>query len=480
MTTSLPFTKIVCTLGPACSTEKQILELAKGGMTIARLNFSHGNWEQHRETIRMLHRVNTRLQASKNPPYCIGIMLDTKGPEVRTGVVDKPLDIKANEEVVFSYTPRPKEKRQVILVNHKYFAQDVRGADSILLDNGKMEFALVKVDSSGAVVAKALESGSIGSRRHVNLPGANLRIDSVTERDWEDIAHGVSEGIDFIALSFVREAKEIEEVRAFLKKKKQTNVRLIAKVETRQAVENMESVVAASDAVMVARGDLGAEVSFERIPVIQDQLVAMCRDMGKPVIVATHMLESMIDDPMPTRAEVTDIAHAATSGTDTTMLSGETASGKYPLKALDAMARVLKATEDHLRKFRKMEEASVNKDNDARASAAVTLAISTDATALVVMTRTGLTARDISRFRPTVPIIAFTHKPEVQRSMQILYGVIPVLIPFSDTDPEQTVATAFIEGKKRGLFQKGAKCVLVSDAKAHKLTTRSIQMRLIP
>lgn len=470
-------TKIICTLGPACHTEEQVMALARLGMGIARINLSHGTWDEHQETIKLIKRINERLAKDKSIPPCIAILLDTKGAEVRTGVVDTPLQIAKDEEVVFSPHPCPKEKRQVVLVNHEGFAKDVRQAERILLDNGKLIFELVTVNKDGTVVAKAKEDGSIGSRRHVNLPGANLDMPSLTDKDWEDITHGADEGVDYLGLSFVREAKEAEEVREFLRKRG-TPVGLVAKVETRQAVKNMVEIIRVSDAIMVARGDLGAEVDFERIPVIQDELVSLSREAGKPVIVATHMLESMIENPMPTRAEVTDIAHAATIGTDVTMLSGETASGKFPFAALEAMVRVLRATEEHMARLRRMEEASVRTEREARAEAAVTLAISTGASALIVMTRGGQTARDLCRFRPHLPIIAFTPSAEVQRTLQLSYGVIPLRVDFDD-DPEQTVDEAMAIAKTMGLLKSGDRCVLVSDARTRDSAVCTIQIRMI-
>ncbi len=470
-------TKITCTLGPSCGTEADILRLARAGMSVARINLSHGTRDQHRKTIQTLHSVNKTLASHASHPTCIGILLDTKGAEVRTGIVDTPLQIAKDEDVVFSPVPVPGEKRQVVIVNHKHFNKDAKQAETILLDNGKLTFELVSINKNGTVVARAREDGSIGSRRHVNLPGANLDMPSLTDKDWEDIDQGTTEGVDFLGLSFIREAREIEEVRNHLRKKKRT-AQIIAKVETRQAVANMESIIEASDGIMVARGDLGAEVPFERIPVIQDQLVSLSRIAGKPVIVATHMLESMCENPMPTRAEVTDIAHAASTFTDMTMLSGETASGKHPLASLEAMVRVLTATETHLEGMRRMVDAPVRTEREARAQAAVTLALSTNASAIVVMSRTGQNVRDICRYRPRLPVIGFTPDIETQRSLQLTYGVIPLMIDFNK-DPEKTVTEAFAMARERKLLKRGEKCVLLSDSKAHDLTVSTVQIRTI-
>lgn len=470
-------TKIICTLGPTAGTPQQIAALARGGMNVARINLSHGTWEQHRKTIRIVKALNRKLSASGTLPSAIGILLDTKGAEVRTGTVREPLEIRRGERVVFSPRPLPRERMQVVIVDHKKFSTDVRHADQILLDNGKMQFELVSVRRDGSVIVRAKDAGVIGSRRHVNLPGANLDMPSLTRDDWESIRKGADEGVDFLGLSFVRSASEVEDVRAFLRKRKK-DTKLVAKIETRQAVERLQSIIDVSDVVMVARGDLGAEIPFEQMPVVQDDIVSRSRASGKPVIVSTHMLESMIENPMPTRAEIMDIAHAATISTDVTMLCGETANGAYPLKALDAMVRVLRATETHLAQEHRMLDAVIRNDRDAQAKAAVTQAIASGAAAMVVMTRTGETAREVARFRPHLPVIAFTPDATVQRSLQLSFGVFPVVIPFRK-DPEATVVEGIRRARKAGLLKPKDTFVLVTDAKAHDASVSTIQERTV-
>jgi pyruvate kinase len=445
-------------------------------MNIARINLSHGAWEQHLGVIRTVKALNAKLAKQGKPPTSVAIMLDTQGAEVRTGVVEVPMSIKANEEVIFSFKPLKKEKKQVIAVNHKLFHLDAKDAETILLDNGKMSFSIVSIRKDHAVVAKAHEAGKIGSRRHVNLPGANLHMPSLSKKDWEDLAAGAKEGIDAVALSFIRTSAEVDEVRAFFKKRGKENIQLIAKIETPLGVKNIEEIVEASDGVMVARGDLGAEVPFEKIPVIQEDIVHLCRAAGKHVIVATHMLESMIENPMPTRAEVTDIAYAAAMATDMTMLSGETASGAHPVAALSAMDRVLRETEKHLMESGRHHTEMIRSERDAQAESAVLLALSSSARAIVVMTKSGQTARDLSRFRPFMPIIALCPDASVQRSLQFHFGVVPLVISFKK-DPEQTVSAALALAKKSGMLKKGDKFVLVSDAKAHPQNVSAIEVR---
>ncbi|MBI3618905.1 pyruvate kinase [Candidatus Peregrinibacteria bacterium] len=470
-------TKIVCTLGPATKTKEQIADLADAGMDIARLNMAHGTLEEHRATIRILNELNAERAKSTTYKHCIGILVDIRGAEVRTEDVKQPLIIHKGEEVVFSFLPRPDEKRQVIQVNHKGFVNDVKGVERILLDNGELTFDLLSIETNGTVVARAREDGTIGSRRHVNLPGADLDLPSITEQDWEDIAFAAQERVDFLGLSFIRKASEVDEARTFLANKKSA-VHLIAKIETRQGVENIEEIIAASDGIMVARGDLGAEVPFESVPVIQDDIVMHCRAAGKPVIVATQMLESMIQLPMPTRAEVTDMAHAVMTGTDSTMLSGETANGRHPLAAVDAMDRVLSSTESHLAESKRMENQSITTERDARAEAAVSLAVSTSAKAILVITRTGRTALDIARFRPSLPVIACTDTPSVQHFLQLSYGLVPLQLPLDD-DPEQTVDASMAKAKSLGLLSSGDGIILVSDARVRSRTVNTIQVRRI-
>ncbi|MDO8648321.1 MAG: pyruvate kinase [Candidatus Peregrinibacteria bacterium] len=466
------FTKIVCSVGPATSTPAQIEELARMGMNVARINLSHGTREQH------LHFIRTLKDLNDQGKYCVAVMLDTKGTEIRTGDVTDPIVITKGDEVVFSPIPCPDEKRKVIIVSYDGFSKDVRDAERILIDNGEITFELLSTETNGRVIARALDNGSIGKRRHVNLPGADIDLPTFSPQDWDDMAFAAEEQVDYVALSFVRSAADVEQVRLFLQEKRSA-IRIIAKIETRQAVDDIAEILRVSDGIMVARGDLGAEMPFERLPVIQDQIVALCKEAGKPVIVATHMLESMINHPMPTRAEVTDIAHAATTGADATMLSAESSIGQYAFAAVDAMDRVLQATEAHLKRFAPMEDTGVHDEREARAEAAVTLAVSTEAAALVVITRTGKSAVDIAKFRPRIPIIAFTHRPDIQRSLQMSYGILPLLVSFHD-DPEQTVDIAMEKIHSLKLFPSGTRIVLVSDAKAHEQAVNTIQIRSIP
>lgn len=471
------FTRIIATIGPATATPEKLLELAKLGVNICRLNFSHGDHEYHGKTIKTIRDINKK-------GYSMAIMLDTKGPEVRTGDTKTPVEIHKGDLVAF--TPKPitgKEKVKTIQVNYDLFARDAKHARCIVIDNGAIEMKVTKIEKN-VVTARALEGGIISSRRHVNLPGAYISLPSFTDKDWKDIRFGIEQGVDFYATSFVRTGEDIEELRKFLLKHK-SKAHIIAKIETPQAVENIDDIIATSDGIMVARGDLGSEVPFEDVPKIQDEIVRKCRLAGKPVIVATHMLESMILHPTPTRAEVTDIAHAAQTQADSTMLSGETAGGMYPIKSVIAMGKVLQKSErleptfDLLADERSSSEVGgLDILRREQALAASVLATTLSADALVVISKSGRTARAVSNCRPLVPIYAFTDDEACQRRMMLLWGVIPEIVKLSEKS-ETTAHAAMEILKKKKLITKGQRVVVVTDIGLSGERIMSIQIRLL-
>ncbi len=427
----------------------------QGGMNVARINFSHGDGETHGPTIRSVRKI------AEEHGFDIPVMLDTKGPEIRTGDVTEPIKITKGDEVLFTYDKNATYDGTIVHVNYPEFAKDVDQAEAIIVDNGDMTFDLVKKTKEG-VILKANQDGSIGNRRHVNLPGAVISLPSITEKDWKDLEFGVQEQMDYVALSFVRNAADVKEVRDFLKKKK-CDMQIISKIENRQSVENIGEIIDASDGIMVARGDLGSELPFQKIPAIQDMIVRMCRASGKHVIVATQMLESMIKNPMPTRAEVTDVAHAALTGTDATMLSGESAAGKYPFASVAAMSTILEETESRMHGggCNCCECGSAHDDSAVRAEAAVTMARSSDAGAIVVLCNSGKTAELMSGYRPDVPVYAFSDSPALRRRLQIRFGVTPVEITM-ESDGELNIERALTTLQKKGLAKKGDRIVVVA------------------
>lgn len=450
-------TKIICTIGPSCWDEETLTQLGEQGMNVARLNFSHGKREDHQK---ILDRITTFNQ---NHELQIATMLDTKGAEIRTGDVQDPIQISKGQEVVFSSTASVEELngRTVIEVSYDHFAKDVIETDTILIDNGELSFDVVSIEDDGSVIAKAKQNGSIGTRRHINLPGADIDLPSITESDWDDLKFGAEKNLDFLALSFIRNADEVHEVRAMLHEKNSTS-QIIAKIETQKGVRNITEIIDASDGIMVARGDLGADLPFEDLPVVQDEIVSRCRDAGKPVIIATHMLESMKEHPVPTRAEVTDTAHAVATGADATMLSGETASGSHPLTALEAMVRIHRATEKHLERLEKGYEIRFKDSAEEEMDSAVTFAQKHHADAFVVITETGRTAKHLSKFRPHIPIIALTKTPVIQRSLLLQYGVYPLHVPFNAND-DVTMEEGLKKALKLGLIAKEQTLVLLKD-----------------
>lgn len=468
-------TKIVATLGPTSSTVEEIERLAKLGVNVCRLNFSHGDYEAHGRVIENIRTVNKR-------GYSLGIMLDTKGPEVRTGDVEKKIMIDIGDRVLFTSEKPQKETMKTVVVDYDKLAEDAPNARCILIDNGAIEFRIEKVTRHG-VIAKALESGSIGSRRHVNLPGAHISLPSFTKKDWNDVRFGAEQQVDFIAASFVRTGEDVRKLKSFLHTHK-SDAHVISKIETPQAVDNIDEIIMASDGIMVARGDLGAEVPFEDVPLIQDEIVAKCRLAAKPVIVATHMLESMILGPMPTRAEVTDIAHAARLQADATMLSAETANGNYPLKAVEAMSRILRRNEridphyDLLVTEAHGERISMDAARRKQALAASVLASELQADAMIVISKHGRTARAVSNCRPMTSIHAFTEFPECQRQLMLVWGIVPHVIPLYE-NPEKTIEAAVALLKKQKYVKRGQRLVIVSDARAAKAQIMTIQIRQV-
>lgn len=463
-------TKIVCTLGPASNSPEMIRKLMHHGMNVARINFSHGTQEGHRSTIQAVKAAREEL----NMP--VSLMLDTKGAEIRTGDIETPFNIVKGQEVIFSFHDLPAADKQVIRVSYAEFADDVKEAECILIDNGTMIFDATHFNDDGSVVATSRDNGTISSRRHVNLPGADVSLPSMTTQDWSDLENvGIVEKMDYIAPSFIRTAAEVDEIKKFITDRG-SNMRIITKVETRQAVANIDAIIASSDGIMVARGDLGAEMDFEKIPAIQDMIVAKCRKANKPVIVATHMLESMIKNPMPTRAEVTDIAHAAVTRADATMLSGETAAGSYPLQSIDAMSRTLIETESHLQD-EIIPESPLNDERIALADAAFSMAEALHTPLIVVITRSGDTARAVSRLRPKVPILACTKNAMVETSLQLLYGIITASMPADSVEPEASVHNALLAVQARKLATTGQDIVIIADTPTDDNEVRSVQLR---
>jgi len=464
-------TKIICTLGPATNTPEMIEQLAKAGMNLARINMSHGTQESHLKVIKAIKGLNRRL----NHP--IAILMDLQGPEIRTGEVGDTLHLNVGEIFTFTVIPDINVEEKSVFVNYKDIIKDLKKGDKITVDNGLINLQVLdKNEELGTLRCKVLEGGKLGSRKHINLPGVRVNLPSITEKDKKDILFAVEHDIDFIALSFVRSADDVRQAREIIEKA-DGHAQIIAKIENQEGIEHFDEILEEADGIMVARGDLGVEIEIEELPVVQREMVRKCIKKGKPVIVATHMLESMIENPMPTRAEVTDVANAVYEQADAIMLSGETAVGKYPVKAVTMLDKIARRIEkEKSLNFHLEREATSVRENLAKS--ACQLADSIQAPAIVVITRRGAFAKLVASFRPKKAIIyAFTNMSSTRRKLWLVRSVVPFLMEFSK-DPETTIRRAFQKLKERSRVLPGDPIVVLSDIEAGGEKVTSVQIRV--
>ena len=432
--------------------------LVKNGMNVARFNFSHGDHEEQRERMNLLKNVREELDRP------VAILLDTKGPEIRTGLLEggKKVTLKEGSEFIL-YTEEMTGNAAGCCVTYPGLAKDVKAGDRILIDDGLIELK-VKQIKSGNIVCHVENGGELGERKGVNVPNVKVKLPAVTEKDIDDILFGIQQDIDFIAASFIRSAKGVKEIRKILKENHAEHISIIAKIENAEGVENIDEIIEASDGIMVARGDLGVEIPAQEVPHIQKMIIKKCNERYVPVITATQMLDSMIRNPRPTRAEVADVANAIYDGTDAVMLSGETAAGKYPIEALKMMNEIAENTEQYVdyEKYihhRTMYEQS--KISSAIGIASVRTARNIGAACIVTPTMSGKTARLISNFRPSMPIYAVTPNEMVQHKMQLYWGVIPLKGYIKDTT-ENIIVNAMETIKSKRLVRKGQTVVITA------------------
>ena len=449
-------TKIICTIGPATESIGMLEKLANAGMNVARLNMSHGDHESHAKIIQSIHQLNKKL----NHP--IAILLDTQGPEIRTG--DMVNDLHLEEGDTISIVARGAEdvESSSIHINYEDLINDVDVGDTITVDNGLINLQVLNKEER-VMQVKVIDGGLLKSKRHVNLPGIRVNLPAITDKDRRDIAFGMEQGVDFIALSFVRQADDIHELRELLGDKAD-QVKVVAKLEDQEAITNMVEIIAAADGIMVARGDLGVEVPLEVLPRIQRRIIRTCAEMGTRVIVATHMLESMIENPIPTRAEVTDVANAVYEEADAIMLSGETTVGKYPVKCVEILDRIARSTESS-RGLRFTDNLALENDKQHIAKAAVDLATSIAAKAIIVPTRRGRMANRITNCHHESIICAFTNSSRTRRQLVINRNVLSYQIEIGD-DSEKTLAEAAAIMINRDEFSADDQVVVISDALA--------------
>lgn len=415
-------TKIVCTIGPACSDEKTITEMCLAGMNVARMNFSHNTHKDHEERINLVKKVREKLGLP------IAILLDTKGPEYRIKTF-KNGKIFLNAGDSFTFTAEEIEGDETkVSVNYKDLAHDLQKGDKILLNNGLLSFEVLSTTEKD-VNCRVLIGGELSDRKSMSFPNKTLKQIYLSEQDKKDILFGAKQGIDFLACSFVSCKQDLIDVKEFLKENNIEGIDIIAKIENRSGVDNIEEICEECDGIMIARGDMGVEIPYEELPAIQKQLITKCRLLGKRAITATEMLESMIQNPRPTRAEISDVANAVYDGTSAIMLSGETAAGLYPVESVKAMNRIALNTEQNIHYSKRFlnREFKIKNTVDAISHATCGMAIDIDAKAIAVCSLSGITARMVSRFRPHVSIVGITTDERNWRKLALSWGVVPVM-----------------------------------------------------
>lgn len=459
-------TKIVATIGPGSSPKEAFTKLLHAGVNITRENMSHGDHETHRKQIENVRAV------SKKEKMPVGILVDLSGPKIRIGdFVDGVVDLVKGQQLILS-GKKCDGTAEKVFFNYPHIKKDIKPGQILMLDDGKKKLEVVKVEGSD-VYTTVLVGGKTKSRRGVNIPGAYLSISAITEKDEADLAFAVEMNVDFIALSFVRTAKDVESLRAMIKKLGGHQM-IVSKIETEEAIENIDAIIAATDAIMVARGDLAVEVSPEKVPNLQKMMVKKCNELGKPVIVATQMLESMINSPVPTRAEVSDVANAIFDGADAVMLSEESALGEFAVEAVSMMDTIAKQVEGSITTHRRLKVQDANVA-DSVSSSVVHNAEDVNATAIVALTESGFTARMLSRYKPLQPIIAMTAHETIARQLLLTYGCTPVLIkPVKAIGQLAETVTPTLQ--KEGLAEKGDTVVIAAGVPFNVPGTTNLMM----
>jgi pyruvate kinase len=410
--------KIIATAGPACQDPIVLQRLILAGVDVIRLNLSHGTWEQHKHFIKEVRRINLALGTR------VALLADLQGPKMRVGRLPEAVPIRPGDEVTLTTLPTPDEPH-AIPVEYETFPQDVSPGDIVLIEDGRVQLEVLSTDKKHKVTLRVLAGDRIGSRKGINLPGRPISLPTLSDKDWQDLLEATHEQVDWVAISFVRYPSDIAEVKSFLRRMG-SPIRVMAKIERPEALENLEAIVELSDAVMVARGDLGVEIPVEEVPFWQKKIIRTCNRLGKPVVVATQMLESMIQNPTPTRAEVTDVANAVLDGADAVMLSGETSVGAFPVEAVRQMQAILRQAEKQPEIYQLAGEPTPTSPtyySDAVCWTACTLASEVKARALVGLTYSGYTAFQLARWRPKTDIFIFTPNPRILAALNLLWGV---------------------------------------------------------
>ncbi len=464
-------TKIIATLGPATSSPAALEQLIALGVNVFRFNMSHAPHDWVRKVTKSIREISSALH------HEVALLLDTQGPAIRTGDVAKPYDLQIGDIVSFTVQGQKGTEGISVDVNYPYLVEDIHVGSVVIVDNGNLRMeALEKRENE--LICKVLTPGPMGSRRHINLPGVDVRLPALTEKDYRDIELAFECEMDFIAMSFVRRAADIELLRGIIKAKN-SRIRIVAKIEDQMAVRNLEEIIEACDGLMVARGDLGIEVPYEELPIIQRRAVNLCLAAVKPVIVATHLLESMISNPSPTRAEITDIANAVFEHADAIMLSGETTTGKYPMECVEIMDRIARRIEQGKTVATYVNPIPPKSPHQRMNAATVYLANESQSAGICVFTHSGKTARFIAGLRPqTAPIFAFTPNLDVCRNLSLHFGVKAHVIEFHN-DPNEILVRMQARLLSHGYAKPGDSIVVVSDLEVGKETLHAIHVHTL-
>lgn len=456
-------TKIVCTIGPSSESPEMLRKLIQAGMNVARLNFAHGELDEHAERIRRIR------EAAKELNRYVAVMLDIKGPEIRIGKMAEDYAELVPGETVVLTTEEVLGTKDRIHVTYKQLPQDVKPGSIILIDDGLVRLEVVKAEGT-EITCLIKNGGKLKPRKGVNVPGVKTSLPGVTEKDVRHIKFGIEQNIDIIAQSFVRKAEDILEIKHILSEHKADHIQVIAKIENDEGVENLDAILSVADGLMVARGDLGVDLPVEEVPLVQKEMIKKCNLAGKPVITATHMLESMQMNPRPTRAEAGDVANAIFDGTDCVMLSGESAAGKYPLESVETMARIAARAESAMGRYShcscKGDGAPAIDITGAIGEAVARAALELSAKAILALTESGFTARMIAKHKPAAPVIAVSTKESVLYALSMTWGVTPLLRSESATNTDAAVAAAVELAKSAGYVQDGDLVVITAGVPA--------------
>ena len=464
MKTKLRKTKIVGTIGPASQSEEMLTKLVNAGLNVTRINFSHGGYEENREKIETIKAVREKL----NKP--VALLLDTKGPEIRTGVLEtgnEKVTINEGQEFTFVNDDIIGNNERTS-ISYKELYKDVQVGSTLLVDDGAIEFEITKIDGKD-IVCKALNTGRLGSRKTMNVPGVKLELPALTQKDVDDITEGIKRGFDYIAASFVRKEADVKALRNLLDSNGGERVKIISKIENQEGIDNFEDILAASDGIMVARGDMGVEIPMEQVPIVQKHFIKRCNEVGKPVITATQMLESMTQNPRPTRAEVSDVANAVYDITGAIMLSGECAMGKYPVECVEAMNKISTAIEGSINYWKRFDKKSTGKyvEKDLESAIAYSTCVTAkhiDADAIVAYTHKGDSIRKLAGLGAGCPIFAITDDEKTYHQLSVSFNVTPVLCK-GEATIESTITKGIETLKAEGILETGDTVVLAGEAK---------------